>query len=107
MAFHGELTIFTIEKSFSGGGGGGGGGGFFDRDDEDDFRTARDEASRRAGSSGGSDMFSSIISAIGQKKSTLANDDIDEEGERIPPFSIIIHTHNYISASNDCFKKAD
>ena len=57
------------------------GGGFFDRDDDDDFRTAKEEASQRAGSSGSGDLFSSIISAIGQKKSSLAEEDIDEEGQ--------------------------
>jgi hypothetical protein len=99
MTFHGELTILFTEQSFSGGGG----GGFFDRDDDDDFRTAREEASRRAGSSGGSDMFSSIISAIGQKKSTLANEDIDEEGERIPlPSSSTITTSHDSCAQSDC-----
>lgn len=57
------------------------GGGFFDRDDDDDFRTAKEEASHRAGSSGSGDLFSSIISSIGQKKSSLASEGIDEEGE--------------------------
>lgn len=54
--------------------------GFFGRDDDDDFREARDEANRRAGSSGSSDLFSGIISAIGQKKTRLAEEDVDEEG---------------------------
>lgn len=55
--------------------------GFFDKHDDDDFRTAKEEANRHAGSSGSSDMFTSIISAIGQKKGRLADEDIDEEGE--------------------------
>lgn len=55
-------------------------GGFFDRDDDDDFREAKEEADRRAGSSGSSDLFSSIISSIGQKKTHLAEGDLDEEG---------------------------
>lgn len=59
----------------------GGGGSFFDRDDDDDFREAKEEADKRAGSSGSSDLFSSIISAIGQKKSRLAEEDLDEEGQ--------------------------
>merc|ERR1712000_226489 len=54
-------------------------GGFFDRDDDDDFRDAKDEADKRAGSSGSGAMFSQIIGAIGQKKSTLQSEDLDEE----------------------------
>lgn len=44
------------------------------------MRKAKDEAANRAGSSGSSDMFSSIISSLGQKKD-LDKEDIDEEGE--------------------------
>lgn len=57
------------------------GGGFFDRDDDDDFREAKEEADKRAGSSGSGDLFSSIISSIGKKKSSLADEDLDEEGQ--------------------------
>lgn len=62
-------------------GGGSSGGGFFDRDDDDDFREAKEQADKHAGSSGNSDLFSSIISAIGQKKNRLAEEDLDEEGQ--------------------------
>ncbi|KAH7320002.1 hypothetical protein B0I35DRAFT_225688 [Stachybotrys elegans] len=55
------------------------GGGFQPDDDDDDFRQAREEASARAGSSGNSELFSSILGAIGQNKSRLAAEDIDEE----------------------------
>merc|ERR1712000_124364 len=53
------------------------GGGFSrdDDDDENDLREAREEAERRAGSSGSSDLFSTIAGAIGQKKSSLQNED--------------------------------
>jgi hypothetical protein len=59
----------------------GSGSSFFDHDDDDDFREAKEEADKRAGSSGSSDLFSSIISAIGQKKNRLAEEDLDEEGQ--------------------------
>jgi hypothetical protein len=58
---------------------GGGFSGGRDDDDEDDFRTAHQEAAARAGTSGSSDMFSSILGAIGQKKSQIKDEDIDEE----------------------------
>lgn len=55
------------------------GGGFFDRDDDDDFREAKEEADKRAGASGSADLFSSIISSIGQQKGRLAEEHLDEE----------------------------
>ncbi|KAI9171663.1 hypothetical protein HJFPF1_01149 [Paramyrothecium foliicola] len=59
------------------------GGGFSGRgdddDDDDDFRTAQEEAAARAGSSGSSDLFSSILGSIGQKKTQIRNEDIDED----------------------------
>jgi hypothetical protein len=58
------------------------GGGFSvsanDDDDDDDFRTAKDEAAARAGSSGSNDLFSSILGSIGQNKSRIQNEDLDE-----------------------------
>lgn len=62
------------------------GGGFQAPDDDDDFRTAREEAASRAGSSGSSELFSSILGSIGQNRSRLDKDDIDEQG-MIPPTS--------------------
>ncbi|RFU75560.1 beta-flanking [Trichoderma arundinaceum] len=53
-------------------------GGDFYHDDEE-LRTAHQQASQHAGSSGNSDLFSNIINTIGQKKSNLANSDIDEQ----------------------------
>ncbi|KEY71154.1 hypothetical protein S7711_00977 [Stachybotrys chartarum IBT 7711] len=55
------------------------GGGFQAPDDDDDFRTAREEAASRAGSSGSSELFSSILGSIGQNRSRLDKDDIDEQ----------------------------
>ncbi|KAH6609211.1 hypothetical protein Trco_002557 [Trichoderma cornu-damae] len=53
------------------------GGDFYHEDEE--LRTAHQQASQHAGSSGNSDIFSSIINSIGQKKSHLANGEIDEQ----------------------------
>ncbi|KAL7943099.1 hypothetical protein V8C42DRAFT_329687 [Trichoderma barbatum] len=53
-------------------------GGDFSHEDEE-LRTAHQQASQHAGSSGNSELFSNIINSIGQKKSHLANDDIDEQ----------------------------
>ncbi|UKZ49012.1 hypothetical protein TrVGV298_003250 [Trichoderma virens] len=53
-------------------------GGDFHHDD-DDLRTAHQQASQYAGSSGSSDIFSNVINSLGQKKSNLANSDIDEQ----------------------------
>ncbi|GFP56571.1 hypothetical protein TASIC1_0007006300 [Trichoderma asperellum] len=53
-------------------------GGDFHHEDEE-LRTAHQQASQYAGSSGNSDMFSNAINSISQKKSHLANSDIDEQ----------------------------
>ncbi|KAL7786293.1 hypothetical protein V8C37DRAFT_412574 [Trichoderma ceciliae] len=53
-------------------------GGDFYHEDED-LRTAHQQASQHAGSSGNSDIFSGVINSISQKKSHLANSDIDEQ----------------------------
>ncbi|UNI23405.1 hypothetical protein JDV02_009225 [Purpureocillium takamizusanense] len=55
------------------------GGRRFDDDDDDELKTAQHEAASRAGSSGSSELFSQVLSAIGQRKGQLANEDIDEE----------------------------
>jgi superfamily II DNA/RNA helicase len=71
---------FLEERSNQGQASHGGSASFFGgNNDDDEFRKAKEEAANRAGSSGSSDMFSSIISAIGQKKSQVANEDLDEE----------------------------
>ena len=54
------------------------GGGFYGGDDDDDFRQAKDEAAHRSG--GNSDLFSNILSSIGQKKQQIHEEDLDEEG---------------------------
>ncbi|KAL7908624.1 hypothetical protein GGI35DRAFT_407726 [Trichoderma velutinum] len=53
-------------------------GGDFHNEDED-LRNAHQHASEYAGSSGNSDIFSNVISSLGQKKSHLANSDLDEQ----------------------------
>ncbi|KAF9870259.1 hypothetical protein CkaCkLH20_12345 [Colletotrichum karsti] len=52
--------------------------GFAD-DDDDDYRQAAHQASRRAGSSGDSDLFSTVLGALTQKKNQLQDEDIDED----------------------------
>ncbi|KAF4451075.1 beta-flanking protein [Fusarium austroafricanum] len=44
-----------------------------------DFDNAKEEASQKAGSSGDKDLFGSILGALGQKQSKLADEDLDEE----------------------------
>lgn len=53
-------------------------GGDFHHEDEE-LRTAHQQASQYAGSSGNSEIFSSVINSISQKKGHLANSDIDEQ----------------------------
>ena len=45
-----------------------------------DFDAAKDEAAKHAGSSGDKDMFSNILSLVGQKQHKIAEEDVDEEG---------------------------
>ncbi|EMR67596.1 hypothetical protein MGN70_006786 [Eutypa lata] len=52
------------------------GGGY---DADDDLRGAPEHASRNAGGSGDHDFFSSIISAVTQKKQSLKDEDVDED----------------------------
>ncbi|KAI0895773.1 hypothetical protein F4806DRAFT_69098 [Annulohypoxylon nitens] len=54
-------------------------GGGYPRDDDDDLRGASEHASRHAGSSGSSDLFSGLLGALSQKKSSLASEDVDED----------------------------
>ncbi|KAI1338756.1 hypothetical protein F5Y15DRAFT_97388 [Xylariaceae sp. FL0016] len=54
-------------------------GGGYPRADDDDMSSAAEHASRHAGSSGDSSLFSTLIGALGQKKGSLANEDLDEE----------------------------
>ena len=51
-----------------------------DEDDDDDLRGAARTASRHAGSSGDDNFFGSILSGLVQKKSRIAQEDIDEGG---------------------------
>lgn len=58
--------------------------GYMPRDDSDEegfHRRAAEHASRNAGGSGETDFFSGIISNFMGKKSQLANEDVDEEGQ--------------------------
>ncbi|KJK75790.1 hypothetical protein H634G_09154 [Metarhizium anisopliae BRIP 53293] len=67
------------------GGGGGSGGGFQD----DILRMAQQHASSNAGNSGNSDLFSNIMSAVGNKQQKIQNEDIDEQD------AIKQHQHAY------------
>ncbi|KAI1451957.1 hypothetical protein F4805DRAFT_449239 [Annulohypoxylon moriforme] len=54
-------------------------GGGYPRDDDDDLRGASEHASRHAGSSGSSDLFSSLLGSLTQKKHSLASEEVDED----------------------------
>ncbi|KAI0881204.1 uncharacterized protein GGS22DRAFT_172652 [Annulohypoxylon maeteangense] len=54
-------------------------GGGYPRDDDDDLRGASEHASRHAGSSGSSDLFSSLLGTLTQKKHSLASEEVDED----------------------------
>ncbi|KAI2628001.1 hypothetical protein GGS26DRAFT_560688 [Hypomontagnella submonticulosa] len=54
-------------------------GGGYARQDDDDMRGAAEHASRHAGSSGDTDLFSSLLGALTQKKQSLADEDVDED----------------------------
>jgi hypothetical protein len=58
-----------------------GGGGGYGADDDDDLSGAARHASQHAGDSGDSNIFSSVLSALGQNKHSIGNQDIDEQGE--------------------------
>lgn len=49
------------------------------------MKNAAEDASRRAGDSGDTDLFSSVLGSIGQQKHQIAKQDIDEDGELLPP----------------------
>ncbi|KID89573.1 beta-flanking protein [Metarhizium guizhouense ARSEF 977] len=66
-------------------GSGGSGGGFQD----DILRMAQQHASSNAGNSGNSDLFSNIMSAVGNKQQKIQNEDIDEQD------AIKQHQHAY------------
>jgi len=55
------------------------GAGGYPHADDDDLRGAAEQASKHAGDSGDRDLFSSIISALGDKKQALASEDVDEQ----------------------------
>ena len=58
---------------------GGSSSGHYRHDDDDELRGAAEVASREAGDSGDSDFFGSILNTLGQKKMSLASEDIDED----------------------------
>lgn len=47
---------------------------------DDDLRDAHEHASRHAGDSADSSLFSTLLGTLQQKKASLAQEDIDEEG---------------------------
>ncbi|KAK2004799.1 hypothetical protein LX36DRAFT_706095 [Colletotrichum falcatum] len=76
-----------------------GGGAFADDDEEEDYRHAANEASRHAGSHGDKDLFSSVLSALTQKKTQLRNEDIDEDDA--------VKKHKKFFGDDDDDEKAD
>ncbi|KAK1702901.1 hypothetical protein BDP67DRAFT_585014 [Colletotrichum lupini] len=76
-----------------------GAGAFADDDDEDDYRHAANEASRHAGSHGDTDLFSSVLGALTQKKGQLRNEDIDEDEA--------VNKHKKYFGDDDDDEKAD
>lgn len=51
---------------------------------DDTLKQAQQHASNNAGPSGSSDLFSNIMSAVGNKQEKIQNEDIDEEGATAP-----------------------
>lgn len=49
-------------------------------DDGDEFSSAARHANQHAGSSADPDIFSSVLSALGQNRQSIANQDVDEQG---------------------------
>ncbi|KAK2030192.1 hypothetical protein LX32DRAFT_638388 [Colletotrichum zoysiae] len=76
-----------------------GGGAFAADDDDDDYSHAASEASRHAGSHGDKDLFSSVLSALTQKKTQLRNEDIDEDDA--------VKKHKKFFGDDDDDEKAD
>ncbi|KAI0198256.1 hypothetical protein F4808DRAFT_262760 [Astrocystis sublimbata] len=69
-------------------------------DNDDDLRDAAQHASNHAGSSGDTDLFSSLLGALGQKKQKLADEDLDEEEA--------VRTHQqYFKGDDDNGRDAD
>jgi len=58
-----------------------GGGGGYANEDDDDLQGAARHANQHAGSSGDANMFSNVLSMIGQNKQSIGNQNIDEQGE--------------------------
>ncbi|KAI1081997.1 hypothetical protein F5B20DRAFT_534031 [Whalleya microplaca] len=55
-------------------------GGGYPRSDDDDMRGAAEHATRHAGESGDSNLFSTLLGALGQKRQSLADEsDVDED----------------------------
>ncbi|EFY84418.1 beta-flanking protein [Metarhizium acridum CQMa 102] len=87
VAVHLSQAEATNSHQDQGGGGGNSssGGGFQD----DILRMAQQHASSNAGHSGNSDLFSNIMSAVGNKQEKIQNEDIDEQD------AIKQHQHAY------------
>ena len=58
------------------------GAGGYPHHDDDDLRGVAEQASKHAGDSGDSDLFAAIVRAVGNKRHSLASEDIDEDGTR-------------------------
>ncbi|KAI0474764.1 hypothetical protein F4859DRAFT_521813 [Xylaria cf. heliscus] len=69
------------------------------RADDDDWKDAAQHASRHAGDSGDTDLFSTLLGALGQKKQRLADEDIDEDEA--------VRTHKKYFQGEDDDKDAD
>ncbi|KAI0009459.1 hypothetical protein F4779DRAFT_373357 [Xylariaceae sp. FL0662B] len=54
-------------------------GGGYARADDDDIRGAAEHAKRHAGESGDDNLFATLLGALGQKKQSLADEDVDED----------------------------
>ncbi|KAL7620277.1 hypothetical protein AAE478_009270 [Parahypoxylon ruwenzoriense] len=80
-------------------------GGGYPRADDDDFRGAAEHASRHAGSSGSSDLFSSLIGALTQKKQSLKdkkdNDDDDDDDDDIDEDDAVKSHKRYYDKDDD------
>ena len=55
------------------------GAGGYPHHDDDDLRGVAEQASKHAGDSGDSDLFAAVVRAVGNKRHSLASEDIDEE----------------------------
>ncbi|KXJ85183.1 hypothetical protein Micbo1qcDRAFT_237561 [Microdochium bolleyi] len=74
LATENTLLIGPRATGFAGSSGAGG----YPHHDDDDLRGVAEQASKHAGDSGDSDLFATIVRAVGNKRHSLASEDIDE-----------------------------